>query len=428
MDKKKRLISIIAAILVGAMVLGFVSMIAPVFASAEEVKSSSTIKAEINDLKKKKAEIDDKIDELEGQVSDNMEKMEDIVAQKQILDQEIALLHDQVNAINEQITSYRILIADKQTELNEATDRLAELNTKNKERIRAMEEEGKLSYWSVLFKANSFTDLLDRFNMIEEIAAADQRRLEELNQAARAVETAKKDLETEKAALEDTRAELDATQVQLDQKKAEADELLSQLLATGVEYQKLLDEEVEKTETMMQELNQLDAEYKKAKDREYQEWLAAHPPAPPTPSGGSGGSGGAPHTVDGVSWLVPINYVYVSSPFGQRYHPIYGYTRMHYGVDLAAPKGTPIIASRSGVVTAATYSGGAGNYVNINHMDGFSTRYMHMTNYIVSPGQNVSAGQVIGYCGSTGASTGPHLHFGVYYNGTAVNPANYISI
>jgi murein DD-endopeptidase MepM/ murein hydrolase activator NlpD len=86
------------------------------------------------------------------------------------------------------------------------------------------------------------------------------------------------------------------------------------------------------------------------------------------------------------------------------------------------------VASRSGKVTQASYDSSSGYHVYVNHGDGFVTRYLHMTHYIVSPGQYVNAGQVIGYCGSTGASTGPHLHFSVYYNGQAVNPANYINI
>ena len=101
---------------------------------------------------------------------------------------------------------------------------------------------------------------------------------------------------------------------------------------------------------------------------------------------------------------------------------------MHYGVDLSAPQGTPIYATRGGRVTYATYDSSSGYYVSINHLDGFVTKYLHMTHYVVSPGQYVAAGQIIGYCGSTGASTGPHLHFSVYKDGVAVNPALYINI
>ena len=99
---------------------------------------------------------------------------------------------------------------------------------------------------------------------------------------------------------------------------------------------------------------------------------------------------------------------------------------MHNGVDLACSQGTPIYASRSGQVTTATYGKDAGYYVSINHGDGFASVYMHMTHYVVKAGSYVSQGQLIGYVGSTGASTGPHLHFGISYNGTYVNPMKYI--
>jgi murein DD-endopeptidase MepM/ murein hydrolase activator NlpD len=166
------------------------------------------------------------------------------------------------------------------------------------------------------------------------------------------------------------------------------------------------------------EILEKEEEYDAAKEKEYQDWLASQ------------NHNGKPSVdANGITWLVPINYTYFSSPYGERWHPVYGGWRMHHGVDLSAPMGTPIIASRSGVVNVASYEeGGAGNYVNIDHKDGFVTRYMHMTHYIVEVGQYVYAGQVIGYCGSTGASTGPHLHFGIYYNGSSVNPAYYIDI
>ena len=203
-------------------------------------------------------------------------------------------------------------------------------------------------------------------------------------------------------------------------KQEEADAVLAELAAKGEEYLALVEAAEADRDTLVNEILEKEEEYDEAKDREYKEWLAANPP---------GGNAGTSNTVDGVEWLVPIDYTHFSSPFGYRIHPIYGDWRMHYGVDLSAPQGTPIYASRNGVVNVASYeAGGAGYYVNIDHQDGFTTRYMHMTHYIVSAGQYVYAGQVIGYCGSTGASTGPHLHFSVYYNGTAVNPANYISI
>ena len=129
-----------------------------------------------------------------------------------------------------------------------------------------------------------------------------------------------------------------------------------------------------------------------------------------------------------VTWKVPIKYTAFTSPYGWRTHPIYGTKKFHYGVDLAAPTGTPIYATRSGTVDTAAFHSSMGYYVQINHGDGYKSIYMHMTRYTVKAGQHVGQGEVIGYCGSTGASTGPHLHFGISKNGSYVNPANYIPI
>lgn len=417
MKNKKLWVSLLAGLLAALMIFGIIASALPTRVSA--AKSSAEIQQEINQMKEQLKNNRNEVAKLEGQISANMDKMEDIVANKNLIDQQIFLLHDQVQNLNKQITAYSALIADKQAELDEATANWKALSDKYKERIRAMEEDGKLSYWSVLFKANSFSDFLDRLSMIEEIAASDQRRIKELNEAAKVVAEAKAGLESEKTALEASRKEMEATSAELEKSRTEADNLLKQLIATGEEYQKLLDEAERKESQTAGKIDSLESAYDAAKEREYQEWLASQPPQQ---------TGGSSNTVNGITWLLPINYTRFSSPFGYRIHPIYGDWRMHYGVDLSAPQGTPIYATRGGRVTYATYDSSSGYYVSINHLDGFVSKYLHMTHYIVSPGQYVAAGQIIGYCGSTGASTGPHLHFSLYYNGSAVNPALYINI
>ena len=399
------------------MLFGIVASGLPTYVGA--AKSSDEIKEELNSSKEELKKNQQAVAELEGQIDENMGKMEKVVEQKNLIDQKIFLLHQQVQLLSQQITSYNSLIADKQEELDAAVVRWQELNEKYKERIRAMEENGKVSYWSVLFKANSFSDFLDRLAMIEEIAAADQLRLQELQTAASVVETAKSELATEKLALEESKKELEASFAELEEAQKKSEELLKELIDTDAAYQELLAEAEKKQVESERYISDLEHAYDEAKEREYREWLASQPPAP----------GYGSNTVNGITWLMPIKYTYFSDPFGYRWHPIHGDWRFHAGVDLAAPQGTPIVATRGGQVTIASYeAGGAGYWVSINHLDGFSTRYMHMTHFIVSPGQYVAAGQVIGYCGSTGGSTGPHLHFGVYYNGTAVNPALYINI
>ena len=386
-----------------------------------QAASSSEIRAQIKDLKAEKAELQEKINEIRGQYKANENEMVDMVSQKDLIDQEISVLNEQIRNINTQIHSYGVLIADKQDELDEAENRLRELSEKNKERIQAMEEEGSMSYWEVLFKANSFADLLDRLNMIQEIAASDKRRMEELTAAAENVVAVQEALNSEKEELETTRLELDEAQLQLEEKRAEADELLRQLITKGEEFQALLDESEDLQDELMAEIAQKE---KDLKDAEYREWLATYVPPTTRPSNDTTPSVQAPSS---SGWVTPVPYYSLTSPFGMRVHPISGKWKMHNGVDMAAAQGTPIYAAKSGKVTVASYqAGGAGYYVSINHGDGFSSVYMHMTHYIVAPGQYVNAGQVIGYVGSTGGSTGPHLHFGISYNGSYVNPMNYV--
>ena len=409
MNRKKRAVSLLAGFLALILVLGlFVGVLPQVVGAA----SLSELQKELNELKEQKKDIDKEIKGLKGQLSDNLDDMEDIVKQKNTIDQEIFMLHEQTANLNSQISTYVLLIADKQAELDDANARLTELNLKNKERIRAMEENGAVSYWSVLFKANSFADLLDRLNMVEQIAAADQRRLQEITEASKIVEAAKEVLEEEKAALEESKAELAESEKVLEEKRAEADKLLAELIATGEEYEKLLEEAEDAAAELKDEISDAQDAYDDKKKQQQS----------------SGGSAGAPNTVDGVTWLVPCKYKRMSSAYGWRTHPVYGTKKFHYGIDLAASSGTPIVATRDGKVTVAKYSSSAGYYVTLSHGDGFSSQYMHMTHYIVKVGQQVSAGEVIGYVGSTGASTGPHLHFSILYNGSHVNPANYIKV
>lgn len=416
---KKQRISILAGLLAAVMILSLLLTLLPASVSAA---SSSEIRNQLNDLKDQKKELAEQISQVKGQYQANENEIEDMVNRKNSIDQQIALLHAQIDNINQQIAAYALLIADKQDELDEAQFRLDELNEKNKERIRAMEEGGNISYWSIIFKASSFSDLLDRLSMIEEIAASDQKRLKELSEAADLVASAQAELKSEKDELNETRQELDATQAELDDKRAEADALLTELVARGEEFQAMLDASEALQEELMEQIAQKEKDLKAA---EYQEWLATYVPPTTKPTGSdTTPSDGAPSS---SGWISPLKSYKLTSPFGMRKHPILGYERMHNGVDMAAPAGTPIYAAKSGKVTAASFqSGGAGNYVSINHGDGFSSIYMHMTRYIVSVGDYVSAGQVIGYVGSTGLSNGNHLHFGISYNGTYVNPMKYI--
>lgn len=436
MKNRKRLVSVLAGIMAAIMLLSLIVSLLPVPASAN--MSSSEIRAQINALREEKKAITAQIKDVKEQYKANEDEIADIVARKNVIDQEIGLLSTQIININEQISAFNVLIADKQDELDHAEERYYEMNENTKERIRAMEEDGSLSYWEVLFKANSFSDLLDRMNMVEEIAASDQRRLKALGEAAENVEVAQKELELEKADLQVTKEELDATQAELDAKREEADALILELLAKGMELEELQTMYEEQEKAFLQEIAQQEQAYTAAKQREYLEWLATsettQPPTTQPPAGSTNNSSGtnsgsnSGSATTGTYWQVPLSYKRLESPFGNRTAPTAGASSYHQGVDLSADEGTPIYASRGGRVSTATYGSAAGYYVTINHMDGFSSIYMHMRNYVVAAGQTVSQGQLIGYVGKTGVATGFHLHFGIMYNGAYVNPANYVAL
>ncbi len=409
----KKLVTILAGILAAIMVL---SLLLSLFAGSVSAASSSELKDQIDELKAQQEENRKKQQELEAKRKQNQADIQSMVAEKNNYDQQVALLMEEISVTNDLISAYNLLIADKQKELDEAQLLLADLNEAYKERIRAMEEEGELSYWSVLFQASSFADFLDRLNMIQEIAAADRRRLEQLDSVAKEVAQARENLATEKAALEVTKDGLEVAQEILQQQSNEAAKILNDLVAKGDEYLAYVQECEELDREMMESIKDKEYAYDKAK---YSEWLATSVPPTTRP-------GGRPNTVDGITWLVPTVNYRITSPFGDRIHPVYGYEKPHTGVDLAAAKNTPIYATRAGVVVWAGWGDTGGWWVKLDHGDGFASTYLHMTKYVVKIGDFLQAGQLVGYMGTTGVSTGYHLHFGIMKNGVWVDPLKYI--
>lgn len=236
--------------------------------------SSSELKKQLQQLQEEQAELQSQIEALESQQQDNVTEIGQIVAEKSNLDQQVGLLYQQAQVLDQQISAYNVLIADKQEELDEAQERLDELTARNKERLRAMEEDGSLSYWSVLFNSSSFSEFLDQLSMMEEIAASDQRRLEEMSAASEEVARAKKVLAAERAELESKKAESEALQAELDVKQAEADELLARLLEKGGELEALMEEMERQEQELLASIGAKQDELDEAKKAEYQQWLS----------------------------------------------------------------------------------------------------------------------------------------------------------
>ena len=404
MRRHRRANAGMALILSAVMLLGTL----PLSASAA---SSAEIQKQINELKSQNAEIQKQIDAARQQYDLNYSDMEAMAAEKAAIDQEMTLINSKIELTNQEIQAYGQLIADTQEELETAQEELRILSEAHRERVRVMEEEGKISYWEVLFQANSFTDLLDRINMVEEINNADRRRMEQMRIAADIVTATQLNLELGKTDLENIREQLTVDEQLLAEKQTQYDSILLELEKKSEEYAILVAESELLQEELMQDIAAKEVELKEAKYDEYLRKLALKGDNPPS----------------NATWITPVSGYRLTSAFGMRKHPVLKVNRMHNGVDMACAAGTPIYATRAGKVTTASYqANAAGNYVSINHLDGFSSIYMHMTHYVVSKGQSVSQGQLIGYVGNTGISTGDHLHFGVSYAGTYVNPLAYI--
>lgn len=451
MKNKKFWKSFLAGLMAAILLLSLIMSLLPTFVRAAQ--ASDTIKEQIAQMEKENQQTQKEVEEVRQQLeqlkkdqSANRNEIAAIIKEKNLIDQEVGLLYTQVTNMNEQIAAYNVLIADKQEEVEEAEARLKNLNEKYKARIRAMEEDGNISYWSVLLEANSFFDLLDRLNMVQEIAVADTRRLEQLRKAAEEVETARAVLLEERNALTAAKAELEAAKSEFLLKSVESQELLNKLTS---KMEELKDQEGDYKDTMSKledELEDLEISIGQAQielDKAlYEEYLATMTTAPPpttapTKPSYSGGILGGTTNVDesGIVWVIPCSYTRVSSAFGWRVHPVHKDWRHHNGVDLSArckmkKDGTtdsPILATRSGVVVTAKWSDSAGWYVTIDHLDGYRSTYMHMCcKPFVKVGDVVGAGQTIGCIGTTGTSTGDHLHFGIYKDGEPVNPMEYI--
>ena len=397
---------IVCLVLVAVMLLGLISSALIIMVNAA---SSSEIKKELNGLRSQQAELKKEREALQAKIKENQSKTQTLVEKKSDIDQQISMTQASIDNLNEQVQQYSLLIANKQADLEASQAEEQRLNTQYKTRIRSMEETGSISYWAILFGANSFSDLLDKIDVIQEIAKADQLMMDKMKAVS------------EQIAAE--RAELDQQEQDLEAQRAEQDTLLTEMLTAYEEMNADYMQNMADEAALSEEIAKSESAYYAALSKEEAERIAALN-RQNNNKGSSSNSSGATNT---GGWLYPLPYqCQVTDSYGYRIHPLTKKYSWHNGVDFGAAAGTAILAAKSGTVTTAAYSGAWGYYVVINHGDGYSTLYAHQPSLSVSVGDYVTQGQTIGYVGSTGYSTGPHLHFTIYYNGSDVNPFNYI--
>lgn len=396
MRKNQKLIaSIIAFVLVGVMIFSILLSVLGGTAGAVTQSQIDALQAQRDALADKNAELQGQIDELEVEIQSYLEL-------KEKLDNQILLIREDIDLLTEQIAIYDEMIANKAIELEAAEEDVATQYVRYRTRVRAMEEHGKFYYISVLFQATSFSSLLTRLADISEIMEYDSNLEKQYKEARDYCAQVKAEYEQIQAEQEAKKLELEVRMEDLEEQTIAAANVIAELEFDLDEFRRAYDENEAAEHEMMNEIDDLIAK------------LEAEKASANIVSTGS------------YIWPTPSCYS-VSSQFGYRYHPIYGDYRMHYGIDISASSGASILAADSGTVTTATYSSSYGNYVMINHGDGRYTVYAHMSSMAVSVGNTVTQGETIGYVGSTGWSTGPHLHFEVISSGGRVDPLQYFS-
>lgn len=384
-----------------ALMFAALLLVSPELSPAARAVSQSDIDAlqsNADSLASEKKALQAKIDALSGDISDAMSK-------KRLLDQKISTIASQISNTESQIADYASLISQTEAELQDAEEQEAAQQQLFNERVRAMEERGTISYWSVLFKASSFTDLLSRLDFINEIMDSDQAVIDQLQQLQDEITAKKTSLEDSKTSAENARAQLVSQKSELDTQRSEANALVAKLENDKSTQKSAMDDLSAEEDAIQANIVELSRQ------------LAAQQAA-------SGQTSNA--ALGGYIW--PVGSHKISSPFGSRSSPGGVGSTNHKGVDIAGVGySTEVHAAKAGTVIVSQYSNSYGNYVVVSHSSGNTTLYAHMSSRKVSVGDTVAQGDTLGITGSTGHSTGPHLHFEITENGSRINPLTYLT-
>lgn len=413
MKKRKAFIQTVCVLLAVLMVLSIsVMVIVPALGATK-----SELQSEIADLKDERSDIEDRIAEIEAQIEDLDYQRSTTLEKKAILDEKNQLAQEELDIIEEQISIIETYMANRQADLDNARAQEAAQEEAWLTRLRAMEENSGLSYIQVLFNATDFSDLLTRLDLVNEVIQYDEELWASYIAARENVEVLEAEAEEMFALNEANKAELETKKAQLEADIEAACQMIAELETTLEGYNALRDEEDAAMAAVQDEIAEKEAELAEIIAWEEEEARRQAQAATGNASGGSVNVSGGSGTL-----LWPSYTTLVTSYYGDRLHPVYGTWRFHSGIDIGAAGGTAIWASASGTVTVSGYDGGYGNYVSIAHDNGYSTLYAHMSSRAVSAGQRVSQGQVIGYVGTTGTSTGYHIHYEVRSGGSLINP------
>lgn len=353
----------------------------------------------VNQLKEELSQNQKNAEKTQKEIKAKQQEQNEQKKKKNAIDLEIASLQGDIHAIESVINEKNAEIEAKNVEIAVLDESLKKTDKQLKKRMKIMYESGTTSYLEMIFSAKGLSDLFTRLSIIESIVKHDNKMIEDYQMQIDQIAAAKEIIETEK------------------NEQVEAMEMLqgkrSQIQVKQAEQQKLID-------ALSKDINELkkqEAEMEAA-ERQIQAQINA--------ALGKSDQKGLTYTGNGKFILPLASYTRISSPYGYRIHPITGTRKLHSGIDYAAPAGTPIYAAEDGVVLTSGWINGYGYTITVNHGSGYVTLYAHCSALIAKAGQKVVKGQTIARVGTTGNSTGNHLHFEVKVNGVAQNPANFL--